>query len=108
MTAKFFGGDDMAIKKKKPAVVEISDKFFDREEHKYNLKKHLLNLNSSTDGYEILMIYSGVKDIGKSSLLKWFTDNAIKNDFPATKFVRYNFKDGKTDMLTVLKFLRRV
>ena len=90
--------------KKKSIRVELNDDFIDREDHQYAFRRHLFNVkNSGIDG-GILLIYSGVGQIGKTSLLKQFEKIIADEKFIS---VRYNFDSNEftqaDDMFITLK-----
>ena len=94
------------IDKQKTDANKDSKKIFvDREQYTKTFNFHLLEAEIpaiSKNG--MLLTYSGVGGVGKSALLKQFEEIA-KNK--GKKFIYCDFKSGHTEMLQVLKDLRK-
>lgn len=79
--------------------------FVDREQYTKTFNSHLLEAEISTISKNgMLLTYSGVGGVGKSALLKQF-EKIAKNK--GKKFIYYDFKSSNTEMLQVLKDLRK-
>lgn len=94
------------IDKQKTDANNDSKKIFvDREQYTKTFNFHLLEAEIpaiSKNG--MLLTYSGVGGVGKSALLKQFEEIAKDK---GKKFIYYDFKSGHTEMLQVLKDLRK-
>lgn len=94
------------IDKQKTDTNKDSKNFFvDREKYTKTFNSHLLEAETAAISKNgMLLTYSGVGGVGKSALLKQFEEIA-KNK--GKKFIYYDFKSGHTEMLQVLKDLRK-
>lgn len=89
----------------KQSLVKLNKLFIDREELQYEVKKHLCNVNNP-DFNGLLLIYSDVGCVDKSSLLNQFETFLSKDEFVRYSFESKKFDDAKVATVSALKTLR--
>lgn len=91
--------------KKKSTCAELNDDFIDRERERHYFRKLLLDEKFS----RLLLIYSGVGSVGKTSLLEQFEKILVNEFYKKFMFVRYNFDSNEftqaDDIFVMLKTL---